>query len=210
MKIVTALVATSLAALLFPAIANSEDLDVEVTPFAAYRFGGSFAVEESSASYELDDSEAVGLLLDVQKTGNTQWEVLYSLQNTQARLRDGSGTSPSVDTDIHVLQLGGTYQGDGEQLRPYLAMTLGGTHIKTVANGSQSDTFFSGSIGVGVNIRPSHRFGLRLEARAYGTLTDSSTDLFCQTGPDANLCAVRIDGQLVSQIEAIAGFVIRF
>lgn len=188
----------------------ADDLNVEITPFVSYRFGGTFDLEGSTASYEVEDSEAVGLLLNLRKSGNTQWEVLYSLQQSTARLRGSTLTAPAVDTDIHVLQFGGTYQGDGEKLRPYVAMTIGGTHIKTVASGSQSDSFFSGSIGVGLNMTPNSRLGIRLEARAYGTLMNSSTSLFCQTGPNNNVCAVRIDGNLLSQFEALAGVVFRF
>lgn len=210
MKLLPTLLVLCLAAMSSPRAAANEQTDFEITPFAAYRFGGTFDIEASDASYELEDSEAFGVLFNLRQTNNTQWEVLYSRQNTTARLRDATSTSLSVDTDVHVLQLGGTYQGDGETVRPYIAMTIGGTHVKTVANGSESDNFFSGSIGVGVQVRPSDRFGLRLEARAYGTLTDSSTDLFCQTGPDANLCAIRIDGQIVTQFETLAGFVFRF
>lgn len=188
----------------------ADDLNVEITPFVSYRFGGTFDVETSDATYEIEDSEAFGLLLDLRQTGNTQWEILYSLQQSTARLGDSALTAASVDTDIHVLQFGGTYQGDGEKVRPYVALTLGGTHIKTTANGSQSDTFFSGSIGVGMNLIPNKRLGFRLEARAYGTLMNSSTDLFCQTGPNANICAVRIDGSLLGQFETIAGVIFRF
>ena len=204
--ILTLLLASAMA----PDVAIAGDKNVELTPFVAYRFGGDFDVDGSSASYRLDDSDAFGLLLNVRQTGNTQWEVLYSQQDTKARLRDGTATSPSVNTDISVLQVGGTYQGSGETFRPFLAMTLGGTHIKTVASGQQSDTFFSGSIGVGMNIAPGSRIGLRLEVRAYGTLTNSSSELFCRTGPDENICAIRIEGNLLSQIEAIAGVVFRF
>ena len=188
----------------------ADELNVEITPFVSYRFGGTFDVEESSASYELDDSEAFGLIVNLRQTGNTQWEVLYSRQQSTARLRDSVAASPTVDTDIQVLQLGGTYQGSGETLRPYLAMTLGGTHIKATANGSQSDTFWSGSVGVGVQVSPSSRLGFRLEVRAYGTLMKSNTDLFCQTGPDINVCAIRIDGSIMGQVEAFAGVVFRF
>ena len=188
----------------------ADDLNVEITPFVSYRFGGSFELEGSDASYEIEDSEAFGLLLNLRHSGNTQWEILYSLQQSTARLRDSALTAAAVDTDIHVLQIGGTYQGDGEKVRPYVALTLGGTHVKTAANGSQSDTFFSGSIGVGMNLIPNERLGFRFEARAYGTLMNSSTDLFCQTGPNANICAVRIDGNLLGQFEAIAGVIFRF
>jgi hypothetical protein len=39
---------------------------------------------------------------------------------------------------------------------------------------------------------------------------DSDTDLFCQTGSNQNVCAVRLDGTVMSQIETIAGIVFRF
>lgn len=188
----------------------ADELRTELTPFVGYRFGGTFDIEGSSDSYRLDDSEAFGLVLNLRNDDNTQWEIFYSQQSTTARLEGTTGVSPEVDTDLYTLQLGGTYQGDGDTVRPYVAMTLGGTHIKTLANSSQSDTFFSGSIGLGLNISPSNRVGLRLEARAYGTLTDSSTDLFCRTGPDANVCAIRVDGNLMSQVETFAGIVFRF
>ena len=124
---------------------------------------------------------------------------------------DPNATITRVSTDLHVLQLGGTYRGDGEKVQPYLAATVGGTHVRTTASGdSQNDTFFSGSIGVGINVLPNERFGIRLEARAYGTLTDSDTDLFCQTGPDLNVCAIRVDGTILGQFETFAGFTFRF
>ncbi len=204
------LLATSLSTVSPARTAAADDLNIEITPFAGYRTGGTFELEGIAGSYRLDDSEALGLLLNLRQTGNTQWEVLYSRQQTTARLRDSTSSAPLVDTDIHVLQIGGTYQGDGETARPYVAMTLGGTHIKATANGSQSDTFFSGSVGVGLNVVPNKRHGIRLEARVYGTLMDSGTDLFCSTGPDANICAVRIQGSFLSQVEVFAGLVFRF
>ncbi len=205
------LVASMVVAAALPAqAAAADELKFVITPFVGYRFGGDFEVEGSTASYRIDDSEAFGLLLNMRHSGNTQWELLYSVQQTTAMLRDSVATAPAVDTDIHVLQIGGTYQGSGETVRPYIALTLGGTHIKTTANGTQSDSFFSGSIGAGVSLIPNSRLGIRLEARAYGTLMDANTDLFCQTGPDMNICAIRIDGSLLSQFELFAGIIFRF
>ena len=85
--------------------------------------------------------------------------------------------------------------------------TIGGTRLKAAG---ESDTFWSGSIGVGLRVRPEARIGLRLEARAYGTLTQSDTDLFCRTGPDLNICAVRVEGDMLIQFEAFAGLTFRF
>jgi hypothetical protein len=189
------------------AIVWADDQRFEITPFGGYRLGGTFEIEASDASYEIQDSSSLGLIINLRQRENTQWEFLFSRQASEAILESGTGTQPRVDLDSQILQIGGTYQGQGDMVRPYLAATIGGTRIKTDAD---SDSFFSGSIGVGVQIRPSSRLGIRLEARAYGTLTDSNTDLFCRTGADLNICAVRVEGKLLAQFEAIAGVVFRF
>ena len=198
--------------LLVAAAANAQDNDVdfEVTPFLGYRFGGSFSIEASSDSYEMRDSSSYGVIVNWQHSGETKWEVLYSRQNSDAEIGAGAAVDPSVDLDLQVFQLGGTYQFEGEKAQPYLAATIGGTHARASSNGSKSDTFWSGSIGVGVLFSPTTRFGLRLEARYIGTLVNSSSALFCRTGPDANLCSARIEGDVLSQVETFAGVVVRF
>ena len=187
---------------------NAQDgpRDFEITPIGGYRFGGTFDIAGSSESYELNDSSSLGVILNLREQHNTQWELLYSHQSTDAEL-NGAGLAPTVGIDMDVLQFGGTYQGQDDRLRPYVALTVGGTRIRSDAD---SDTFFSGSIGLGLQIMPNERIGIRLEARAYATLTDSDTDLFCRTGPDLNVCAVRVDGELLSQVETFAGLVLRF
>ncbi|MEJ2257834.1 MAG: outer membrane beta-barrel protein [Woeseiaceae bacterium] len=189
------------------AIAAEHENRFEISPVGGYRLGGTFEIEGSDASYEIQDSSSLGLILNFRDTENTQWELLFSRQSSEARLESGAGIQPFVDLELQTLQIGGTYQGRGDTVRPYLAATIGGTRIETDA---ESDIFFSGSIGVGLQIRPLARLGIRLEARAHGTLTDSDTDLFCSTGPDLNTCAVQIEGDLLAQLEAFAGVVFRF
>ena len=184
---------------------------VELTPFAAYRFGGTFDVTDTDTSYKMEDSPSYGLLINIRQQPNTQWEILYAQQQSDASFSDTSAGISRVDVNLQTLQGGGTYQWEGDTIRPYLAMTLGGTKIKTTATGaSQSDTFWSGSIGGGLQIMPNDHFGIRLEIRAYGTLMDSNTDIFCRTGPNQNVCAVRLDGTLLTQVETLAGIVLRF
>lgn len=193
-----------------PVCAQNDASTFEITPFGGYRFGGTFNVEEPAGSYELRDSSSIGLILNWEHTAVTQWEVLYSQQRTEAEFNGVTVNDPLIDIDLHVLQLGGTYQFDGEMAKPYLAATIGGTHARVRSNSSKSDTFWSGSIGLGVLVSPNSTFGLRLEARYHGALVNSSSTLFCQTGPDINVCAARIVGDLVSQVETFAGVVIRF
>jgi hypothetical protein len=115
-----------------------------------------------------------------------------------------------IDIDLQTLQLGGTYQFEGDRFIPYLAATLGATQARASSSGSADDTFWSGSIGVGVLISPHSRVGLRLEARAHGIFTNSSSSLLCESGPDVSGCAIRITGDLLTQIETFAGVVFRF
>jgi hypothetical protein len=190
--------------------AAEQDFRGEVTPFAGYRFGGEFRVADSDRDLELEDSASFGMMLDLYARGGTSYQLHYSLQQTDARFDDPVEGTTSFDTTLHFLQFGGTYRGDGETFQPYLAATLGATHLRTAGAGGGSDTFPSGSIGAGVNVRPTHRFGMRLEGRVYGTLTDSNTALFCRTGPDQNVCAIRVEGALLAQYEAFAGFTFRF
>ena len=199
-----------LSMVLFPAVLQAQEPTAEITAFGAYRFGGTFEEDATEATYELKDSPSFGLILNLRHKDPTQWEILYSQQQTEAEFTGSTLNDPVVDIDLHVLQLGGTYQFDGEVARPYLAFTLGGTHVRTSSAESRSDTFFSGSIGVGMKFLPTSRVGIRVEARAYGTLVSSSTDLFCSTGPDQNICAIRLEGKMLSQVETFAGITVRF
>lgn len=194
------------------AAAQQQDSWFEITPFGAYRFGGSFEIEGSSESYDFEDSASFGLILNFPHRQNTRWEILYSQQSTEAEFSGLTTNDPLIDLDLHVLQLGGTYQfeGQSEAVVPYLAATLGATHAKASSTGSESDTFWSASIGLGILVSPNSRIGLRLEARAYGTFTNSDTDLLCESGPAGAACAIRVEGDLISQIETFAGVVFRF
>jgi hypothetical protein len=190
--------------------ADTKPLNFELTPYGAYRFGGEFHVTDSDATLKVNDSPSYGLLFNIRQYANTQWEILYTRQQTDATSAGANTNDATVDLEIQTLQGGGTYQGDGDTVRPYVALTIGGTHIKSGSTNSQSDTFFSGSMGLGLQIRPYERLGLRLETRGYGVLTSSNTDLFCQTGPEQNTCAIRVDGKVFWQLEMLAGIVFRF
>lgn len=175
----------------------------ELTPFGGYAFGGKFEDVNGNNSLELEDDASFGLIVNIRESAKTQWEILYSRQETTADI-------PSFGLDVHYIHAGGTYLGDRDYARPYLAATIGATHFEPGLSGFNSETFFSFSIGTGLHLRPNDRFGIRLEARAFGTVLKSDTDLFCQTGIDQNICVIRSEGTVLWQLQTLAGFVIRF
>jgi len=185
---------------------------IELTPYGAYSLGGTFNDIESDASAELQDSGNFGLLLNVRQAANTQWEVIYSQQSTDAEVSGLPSADEVHDTTVHYLQGGGTYQGDGETVRPYLAATLGVAHIDVATDGYDSETFFAFSIGTGLQFWPNNRLGMRLEARAFGTLVSSDSDLFCVSDPGNGTagCAIAVAGEVMWQFQAMAGIVFRF
>jgi len=200
------------AALLSPVAAWSDTGSFEITPYGAFSAGGKFSDEETEFNADLQDSGSFGLIFDFRQTSNTQWELIYSQQMTDAIVNDAATIDDVLDIDVHYLQFGGTYQGDGDIIRPYLAATLGASHFNVRDEGYSSDTFFSFSIGPGVQVWPNSRVGLRLEARAFGTLVKSGSNLFCVSDPGGGNagCAVTIAGEILWQVQAMAGVVIRF
>ena len=78
-------VSVCLALLAVPAAQAQEDVfEFEMTPFVGLVTGGNFDDATSGASLDLNDSTGFGLILDIRESANTQWEILYSLQVTEA------------------------------------------------------------------------------------------------------------------------------
>jgi hypothetical protein len=200
--------------LLVPCVVAAQKVPgrIELTPYGAYSLGGTFTDLESDAEAELQDSGNFGLLLNIRQAANTQWEVIYSQQSTDTEVT-GLPTADEIhETTAHYLQGGGTYQGDGDKVRPYLAATIGVTYFDVATDGYDSETFFSFSIGTGLQIWPNNRLGMRLEARAFGTLVRSDSDLFCISDPGNGTagCAISVAGEVLWQFQAMAGVVFRF
>lgn len=192
------------------AAAQEQSFNYELTPYGAYRFGGEFNDADSDVSIELEDSSSFGLIFNAMHSPNTQWEVLYSRQETDAKTNGLGISDTSLNLSVEHLQAGGTYQWDEATVRPYLAATLGLSRVKVSNEGFSDDSFFAFSMGLGMQIRPTERLGIRLEARGFGTVLNSESDIFCKTGPDNNFCAIRIDGTIMWQLETFAGLVFRF
>lgn len=192
-----------------PAFANDSEARFEITPFAAYRVGGTFDDAESEAELELAESSAWGFIVNGAVQSNTEWEVLYARQSTDV---DASGIvvpQSDLDIDVDYLHFGGTYLFDGERVRPFIAMTIGATRFDPGLSGADARTYFSGSLGAGWKFRLADHIGLRLEGRGYGTLIDSNSRLFC-VSDGGGACLITLEGRILTQWEARAGLTIRF
>jgi hypothetical protein len=192
-------------------VAQVADPRFEITPLAAWRVGGQFSDTESDVRLEVRESAAWGLTVNGKVKSNTEWEVLYSRQQTDVDIAELGGDGAALlDMNIDYLQVGGTYLFDGEKARPFIAMTVGASRFDPNFDGSSAKTFFSGSLGAGVKLQLGRRIGLRLEARGFGTLVDNDSRLFCGSSPAGGGCLIIAEGKVLWQTEARAGIAFQF
>ena len=196
-----------------PAVADDHDPRFELTPYLGYRIGGEFEAQDGSTKYELDEGNSAGLVFNIVAADvNTQWQVLYGQQSTHFKTPVSFDPSGRLGLDVEYFQFGGTYlfDDDGDDTRPFVALTAGVTHFAPTLGGVDSESFFSGSIGGGVQLLKTHRVGVRLEARVFATFVNTDGAIFCHSGPQAGGCAISIHGTALYQFEASAGVVFRF
>jgi hypothetical protein len=193
-----------------PAAAQDKPLKFEITPYAAYRMGGNFDEQDGDGRVDLNDSNAQGLMFNVKANHNGQYELIYARQSTDADTRGFLVNDQTIDIDIEYFQFGGTYLFDGDNTRPFIALTLGVSRFDPGTTDSDSESFFSASFGGGVQLNANKRLGVRLEARVFTTFLDDDSDIFCRSINGAGACLIQIDGTLLSQWEARAGLVFRF
>ena len=193
-----------------PAAAQDKLFRFEITPFAAYRIGGQFDENNGNGQLELNESAAQGIMLDVRVNHNGQWELLYAHQETEVDTQGIFVNDPQFDLDVEYFHLGGTYLFDGDNTRPFVVVTLGLSHFDPQLAGLDSESYFSVSIGGGLQLNASKRFGVRLEGRLFTTFVDTDSNIFCSSVGGAGTCLIQVDGSTVTQWEARAGLVFRF
>lgn len=203
----------SLLALSGPAVVLAQGTGprFELTPFAGYRIGGEFDELDSDGRFETAESQSEGLIFDIRQRADAQWEILYAHQSTQLFSDQGfPPTGSGLDLDVDYLHFGGTVLFAEGDVRPFVAMTVGLTRFEPHEPLYRAESYFSASIGGGVQLRADRRVGIRLEGRVYASLIDDDGGIFCGSVGGAGFCAVRIDGKALYQWEARAGLVFRF
>lgn len=200
------LIAASLAA-----PADAEDVNFEITPFVGYRLGGGFDAESpdgtTTEEVDVEDGGSWGISAGVYAGHDGFYEFLFSTQTAGIDSRDPVLAAVDVTTDYY--QLGGTAFFPGEFWPvPYLSMTVGATRFS--ADGYDSETKFSGSLGGGLRLPISEHLAATLGVRGYLTFVESDTAFFCVSDSEEAGCLVRSSGSTLFQAEATLGLTMRF
>ena len=188
--------------LLLPGISLATDNKYGLTPYAGWRTSSDLEEESTNATINLDETSSYGLILSAKKDARTNYDLLYSEQDTDLRLTSGQ----TEELTIRYLHLGGTVFYKEDKLWPFVSGGLGATHISPANSAFSSETKFSFSVGGGVLVPFQESVGLRLEARGYGTVVDSETSILCSGGA----CFAHFTGSLFWQVELLAGLSFAF
>jgi hypothetical protein len=179
-----------------------------VTIYGGFRFGGSVTDSTNNDTVDFASGSSFAVAGDIGLDPNRQIELFYSQQHTALTSGAFSPQANNVGLTLHNYQIGGTNYIDETGHGLYVMGGLGGTTAKPDAAGLNSETFFSGNLGVGWMIPLGPHAGLRLEARGYAILlNDNSGSLFC--GGRAG-CTFTLKGNALFEGEVLAGISARF
>lgn len=182
------------------------DRAVELTPVASYQFGSSFEVDDfdlGRVDLEIDDGAGYGAILDIDLTRSIQLELLAVRQESELELDRGfrSPAEPLGDVDLDYLHAGVLWHGILGQVQPFGVFTIGATRLD--ADGFDSETYPSVSLGGGVKLLFNDRIGARFEGRFFATALDEDDDC-CRRRRS------RDDGDDLVQGFVAAGLILRF
>ena len=181
----------------------------ELTVYAGYRDGGSFKDVANRTSIGIGGAESFAASLDLPLDESRKIQVYFSYQDSILREKSGGPASPPYDPGLplHVMYLhvGGMNYFSGSSSRgPYVVGGAGATLFDPGSGGYSSELRASLNLGLGFQQPLSKRFALRIEARGFFTLVNTSGGLFC-----GNTCTVVVQGDSVVQGELSVGLVFR-
>jgi hypothetical protein len=206
----SALLTMLLAAPVHHARAQDDSAAKNGSSFTVYggdRFAGSVRDSTTDSTINLQNGSSFALALDIGLDRSNQIEVFYSQQNSALASGAFSSKSNNIGLTLYNYQIGGTDFIDEVGRGLYVVGGLGGTTVKPDRSDLNSETFFSGNVGIGWMVPIGAHVGLRFEARGYGILLNNRSAVFCggTTG-----CIVAIKGNALFQGEALAGISARF
>jgi hypothetical protein len=187
--------------------ASGPAYESSVTVYGGDRFGGGVTDSTTHSTVHLANGSSFALAVDIGLDSNTQLELFYSQESTALTSGAFSSQANNIGLTLHNYHIGGTNFIEGVGSGLYVMGGIGGTTAKPDRGGLNSETFFSGNLGIGWMVRLGPQVGLRFEGRGYGILLNNRSSLFCggTTG-----CTVSIRGSGLFQGEVLAGLSVRF
>jgi hypothetical protein len=178
-----------------------------VTVYGGYRFGGSVTDSTTNSTIDLENGSSLALAVDFGLDWKTQIELFLSRQNTALTSGLFSSQANNTGLTLYNYQIGGTNFIEEVGRGLYVMGAIGGTTAKPDRSGLNSETFFSGNLGIGWMVPLGQHVGLRFEARGYGILINNNGSIFCG---GTRGCTVAISGTALFSGELLMGVFAKF
>lgn len=187
-----------------PAVADG----LELTPFVAYRGGGTLDASLSSQfrdDLDVEDGEAYGVTLGIPLGRSFQLELLASRQDSQLEVDRGIFDPERAVADVTVdyYHVGMLWQWPAGDVVPFFVLSGGITSLEPDFLSSDDETRPSLSMGGGVKVFVNDHLGFRFEGRGFFTdLEENDRDDRC--------CRYDDDDDDFTQGEARVGVILKF
>ena len=202
MNIAPPFIAAALAAVLLTG-STAASAQMSITLNAGYAGTNGIDNVTTGSGADVDSAPTFGLALGWPLDASRELELLYKQQSTT--LSPGGGAAP-FDLTIRYLHIGGSLFVDGPVGRGLYAVGgVGVTQFSPSTSGYGSEVKPSGNLGFGYLLPLGQRIALRVEARGYLSLVNSSGGFLCSGG-----CVVVLKSDAVTQYEATVGLSARF
>jgi hypothetical protein len=197
------LAALAVGLLALPAGAQDfERESVQLTPFAAWGFGGSVRDVAIGEERSFEAAPVYGGALDIKLSDHWNVELLFSRQQSEL----GGGLAPSFDIAMERYLVGIQEEKGDERLRWFGTFWMGATRFVPGLDAYGSETRFTGGAGLGMKSFFTKNVGLRLEVRGFYTLVKSEGGLLCVNGQ----CLFAFSGSGLWQGDVGGGLILAF
>jgi opacity protein-like surface antigen len=178
----------------------------EITPFIGYMGGGKFEDPADNSDRDLKEDTVFGLFADMMADGpERHYELLYANQSSTVK------GATKLDMDVQYLHIGGTVSyPDTAYVVPFFGATVGATRFSPDVTGLDNATKLSFSLGGGIKIPITDHVGLRFDARAFITLLDNNSKIFCVSAPPDAACRISARSDTFVQYAAGLGIIAAF
>jgi hypothetical protein len=157
---------------------------------------------------EMSNGAAGSVGIEWPADAGRMFQLFLSTQRTKLDLSEAT-TTPGAPTEmplqVSYIHIGGLNFFEGGLRGPYIVGGLGATVLSPSLQGTSTQIRPSMNVGVGYQWPLGRAVSLRTELRGYVTLINSSGQFFCSGG-----CVVSIQGDTMTQVEALVGLTFGF
>jgi Outer membrane protein beta-barrel domain len=175
--------------LALPSATAAQTAGFEIIPYGGYRTNGVVTSSDRhgdtfSTDLQLAESSVYGVAVDIPLSGGLKLELTVNRQDSALEIDPGL-TEPNLrlgDLSVTYAHVGLIWQWRLGQVQPYVGISGGLARLDPQAPGLDAEDRLSASLGGGVKIFFSDRFGARFEARGYAIDLNEKYDNCRQCG----------------------------